>query len=163
MGRGVVVLVIQAAGIVKMASRAAQALRLLVHQLGKCLPGAAYMTGQGVGALIGRGQHQGVETVPHCQDISLVNAGAAASGLHIVYIVMGKCDHLIQIALFQHNEGCQYLGDTGRIIGLVHVLSIEHCPGVGVHDNACVGLDGHIGGPLGGCRCCHGEKSGAQA
>ena len=121
------------------------------------------MAGQGVGALVGRCQHQGVEAVPHGQDIPFVNAGAAASGFHIVYIVMGKCDHLIQIALFQHNEGCQYLGDTGGVIGLVHVFAIKNCPGVGVHNNACVSLDGHIGGPFGGCRCCHGEKSCKQA
>ena len=163
MGRSVVVFVIQAAGVVKMASRAAQAPGLLVHQLGECLPGSAYMAGQGIGALIGRGQHQSVKAVPHGQDIPFINAGAAASSLHIVYIVMGKCNHLIQIALFQHNQGCQYLGDTGRVIGLVHVFSIKNRPGVGVHDNARVSLDGHIRGPFGGCRCCYGEKSCAQA
>ena len=90
MGRSVVVFVIQAAGVVKMASRAAQVPGLLVHQLGECLPGSAYMAGQGIGALIGRGQHQSVKAVPHGQDIPFINAGAAASSLHIVYIVSGK-------------------------------------------------------------------------
>ena len=54
-GGGVVVFVVESAGIGEMASGAAQAGGPLVHQVRKCLAGAADVLRQGVGALVGRG------------------------------------------------------------------------------------------------------------
>ena len=48
------------------------------------------MTCQGVGALVGRGQQQGIETVADREHIALINAGAAASRFHIIDVIMGK-------------------------------------------------------------------------
>ena len=90
MGRGVMVFIIQAAGVGKMASRCSPGSGPFHSSAGQCLPGAAYMAGQGIGALIGRGQHKGIEAVPDGQDIPFINAGAAASSFHIIDIVMGK-------------------------------------------------------------------------
>ena len=53
---GVVVFVVESAGIGEMASGAAQAGGPLVHQVRKGLSGAADVLRKGVGALVGRGQ-----------------------------------------------------------------------------------------------------------
>ena len=55
-GGGVVVFVVESAGIGEMASGAAQAGGPLVHQVRKGLSGAADVLRKGVGALVGRGQ-----------------------------------------------------------------------------------------------------------
>ena len=82
------------------------------------------MAGQGIGAFIGRSQHKGIETVPDRQYVAFVNACAAAAGFYVIDIIVGKRHHFIQIAVFQHNQSSQYLSDTGRIIRLVHILSV---------------------------------------
>ena len=82
------------------------------------------MAGQGIGAFIGRGQKQGVQAVTHRQNVPFINPCRTASRLHVINVVMGKGDHFIQITFFQYDQGCKDLGDTGRIVGLVLILSI---------------------------------------
>ena len=127
-----------------MAVLASQALSLLVHQVRKGLPGAGYMLSQGIGALVGGGQEEGVETVPDRQLIPLIDPGAAAPFLYIVNCIVGEGDHLIQVAVLQDDQGGKDLGDAGGIVGFMNIFSIENRSRVRLHDNSPICLNGNV-------------------
>ena len=108
------------------------------------------MLRQGVGRLVGGLEEQGVEAVPHGEHIPLVDAGVAAAALHVVHSVVGEGDLLVQTAVLQHNKSRQHLGDAGGVVGLMQIFSEKDGAGIGVHDDAPVSLDGHVGGPARG-------------
>ena len=58
------ILIVQSAGIGKMAVLAIQLGGLFIHHVYKGFSGAGHVFGQGIGAFVGRGQKEGIKTVP---------------------------------------------------------------------------------------------------
>ncbi len=154
---GVVLRVIEARGIHKVGIRAADGGGLLIHELCKGGIGAGDILRQGIGAVVGGMQQERIEAVPDGQLVSGHGADDRGVGVQIgVGGRKGEGHHVIQLGdVLQHYNGGQHLGDGGRIVGVVLVLSVEHGAGIRVNEDGALGLDvGGEGGPV----LCPGRK-----
>ncbi len=150
---GVVLRVIESRGIHEVGIRAADGGGLLVHKLRKGGIGAGNIFRQGIGAVIGGMQQEGIEAVPYGKLIPGHGADDGGIGVQIgVGGRKGEGHHVVQLAdIFQHHNGGQYLGDGGGIVGSVLVLAVEHGAGIRVNEDGTLGLD--IIGEGGPVRC----------
>ena len=144
------VFIVEPAGIGEMAVLTAQLRRFFVHHLREGFPGTGHMLCQGVGCLVGGLEEHGVQGIPDCEHVPLVQTGVAAAALHVVDGVVGVGHLFVQVAVFQYDKSGQHLGDAGRIIGFMKIFSEKHGSRIGVHNHAAVRFDGNVGGPVRG-------------
>ena len=132
-----------------MALRTAQLGDLLIHHLHKVGDGPRRVLRQGVGRLVGGLQQHSVEAVLHGEAVPRHAAQlVAAVGLHAVHRRLGKLHRLVQLAVLQHHQGRQELGDAGRRVGQVNILSKQNRSGIHIHHDPRLRLDACISGPV---------------
>ena len=148
-GGGVVVVVVEAVGIDEMGACHAQLLRPLVHPLheGGDVPG--HSDGQGVGRLVGGGQHQAVEQVVDGDLLPGEKAGGGGIIGHVRQSLRRDGHHRIHGQLspadgLQGQQTGHDLGDAGGVAGLVGVLLVEDLLGVQVDEQGGFGVDGDL-------------------
>ena len=110
---------------------------LIIHHLHKAIHRACHMLRYTHSYIIGRLQHKPVQSILHSHFFTGLNAQMAASEFNIKYDLRIS-DFFIQTAVFQGYKCSHDLGNTGRILLSLRVLTIQECPCGGVHH--CGGL-----------------------
>ena len=134
-GSGIVVLIRQAVRVGKVGIAQSQRRHLLVHQLRKVGQVPAHRLGYGIGAVIGGFHHRPVQRILQGNDLPRLQrqVGGLAPLPYIAYRFLRNGDAVLRLGVGQPQRCCQYLGNAGRILLLVHVFLQQHLPGLGVH------------------------------
>ena len=155
-GAGIVLIIVQAAGIDKMRIDAAQLLRPVVHGLNECIVISphisAHMLRDRVGALIGGGEQHPVESLLHAHLLPHISGNVGAVGLVLENRVRGKGDGLVELAVLQGQQSRHQLGRRGRIAGRLILLAIKDLSAVQIHEDGGRRLDLRLLGPGRRCR-----------
>ena len=134
----IVIVVVKAIRIHKMRVLEPKLRHALIHHVHKSTDAARHMIGCHKTHLVGRLQHN---TVQYLLDRKLLARHAVhggASGLNAVRLCLGKRDNVTRRTVLQRQQRCHDLGDTRRIMLLVHVLGIKHgSRGELHHDRRC--------------------------
>ena len=88
-----------------MAVLTAQLLHLLIHHRHKGVAASCHMLCQSVSRLVGRSEQHVIKAVLHCHLVPRLQRILVAGALfHVVDSVIGKCNHIIQIGIFNHDQ-----------------------------------------------------------
>lgn len=99
-------------------------------------------------------EKQGVETVLNGELIASDDAELiSAVRVNAVDGLGREVDGLIEIAVFEYDEGSQKFCDACRCVGNVNVLSEENRSGIHVHHDACLCLNSGVSRPVRSGEC----------
>ena len=150
---GVVVVVVQAAGVHKVRVDAAQLGGLLVHHVGKGLVVAGHVAGQDIGGLVARGQQQAGEKILDGQGLPRHQARGRAVGGDLIEVGLRDRLGLVKVCVVKDHQGAHDLGHRGRVAALGGVLVVDDGVGGAVDDHGGAGSElgaGDLGAGLGG-------------
>ena len=110
-----------------------------VHELNKgtVIPSKLrpHMLRHCVCTLVGRFQHDGIQTFFHGHLFVQITGNIGSISLILVHRTCRKCNSLIQLTVFNRQERCHNLGNAGRIAGLMAILLVKHCSCIHFHHN----------------------------
>ena len=124
-GRGVMIVVIQPAGIHKVGTRGTQFPGAPVHVLRKGFHAAVQMNGDGIGRIIARREKKAVHQFTHGDLVSRLDAAHGCAGFCDKDSV-GYGDHIVHIAVLQRKKRCHDLCDAGGVHTGKQIPSAQH-------------------------------------
>ena len=145
---GIVFLVRQTVGIMKMCIFTSQLLCLLIHHTNKARLVTAHMLCHRIGTFICRFQHNTVEALFHGHLLIHISGNMGGIPLVLVNGIRRKGYHLIQLTVLQGNQRGHNLGNAGRIMNLVCVFLIENRSCVHLHYDGTGGRNVRLLGPV---------------
>ena len=115
----------QTVTVIKMCIGAAKFCCLGIHHIDKFLIiTAAYMFCHCIGTLIGRFQHDTIQTLLQCHFLIQISGNMGRTALIFIYSCRRKMHHFVEIAIFQCQQCRHDLGNTCRITRRVCILFI---------------------------------------
>ncbi len=156
-GRDILLLIVQAGGIGKMAFLTAQLLEFFIHHGHKAVTAAfdpglpGHMLCQRVGRLVAGAQKEGIQTIADRELIPLLHGDRiTAPAFHVIDRIIRKSHHLVQRAHMLHgHQRRKELGDAGRRVGLMDVPAEQHGTRIHIHHDPRVPFDPRIRWPCG--------------
>jgi len=114
-GSGIMLLIMETIGIIKMCVFTAELCSSLVHQLNELLYRTAGFLGQCQSHFIGRFQHQSHNSLFYSKDLPGFCIDGRASGLNAVGSSLGHSETVIHIQILTDQQCSHDLGNTCRI------------------------------------------------
>ena len=146
---GVVVVIVQAAGVCEVRVLAAELGGLLVHEVNEALPGPAHMAGEHVRSVVAGRKQQAGQQVLHRYLLSGLDAAHHAVLAELREIVRLDRDHIVEARALEHEQRGHDLGRRGREAPRIGVLGKKHLSVVAIDQKRCRGVR------LGGCGGVH--------
>ena len=145
---GVVVGIVEAAGVDEVGVRATQLLRLGVHGVHESGDGTGVPVSQNVAGFVGGDDQHTLQQLLYRQDLAGLDAGGAAVGvvIGVAERAFRRCDLCVEQCfvpadLFQNQKRRHHLGQTGRIVLFMDIFGIGHRVGVHIHQKGGLGLN----------------------
>jgi len=130
------ILIGKSVGIDEIGINTPQFLGSFIHDRCKVLPGrSGNMLCYRERNFIGGADQNGIQTFLHGQLLAGVNSDMVASGINIVYRIIGEIHDLIHAAALGCDQCCQNFGGTGRVFLLMDIFGIKDRSGIRIHQN----------------------------